>query len=136
MPSRSPRCLLALGLAAIGALVAAPAKASPEDVLGFGPRSIAMGATGAAGSEGYESVYGNPALLSTARSRQLTLGFVGQGRALVEVSVDDDGVALPVPSAAAGSATADSGGGVAPAHPDAAGSTRSASARSGATERA
>ena len=77
MPSRSRRCLLAFGLAAIGALVAAPAEASSEDVLGFGPRSIAMGATGVAGSEGYESVYGNPALLSTARSRQLTLGFVG-----------------------------------------------------------
>lgn len=78
MPSRSPR-LLAAGLAAIGALLfsSAPAEASPEDVLGFGPRSIAMGATGVAGSEGYESVYGNPALLSTARSRQLTLGFVG-----------------------------------------------------------
>ena len=77
MPSRSPSRLLALGLAAIGALAPLPAQASPEDVLGFGPRSIAMGATGAAGSEGYESVYGNPALLSTARSRQLSLGFVG-----------------------------------------------------------
>ena len=78
MPSRSPRRLLACGLAAIGALaLAAPAQASPEDILGFGPRSIAMGSTGVAGSEGYESVYGNPALLSTARSRQLTLGFVG-----------------------------------------------------------
>jgi long-subunit fatty acid transport protein len=79
MPPRPPRRLLAFGLAALGALLfsAAPAQASPEDVLGFGPRSIAMGATGAAGSEGYESVYGNPGLLSTARSRQLTLGFVG-----------------------------------------------------------
>jgi long-chain fatty acid transport protein len=77
MPSRSQRRLLALALAAHGVLAAAPALASPEDVLGFGPRSIAMGSTGAAGSEGYESVYGNPALLSTARSRQLSLGFVG-----------------------------------------------------------
>jgi long-chain fatty acid transport protein len=77
MPSRSLSRLLAFGLAAIGALASAPAQASPEDVLGFGPRSIAMGSTGAAGSEGYESVYGNPALLSTARSRQLSIGFVG-----------------------------------------------------------
>ena len=79
MPPRPLRRRIALGLAALGALVlsAAPAKASPEDVLGFGARSIAMGATGAAGSEGYESVHGNPGLLSTARSRQLTFGFVG-----------------------------------------------------------
>jgi long-chain fatty acid transport protein len=78
MPPRSPRRLLAVGLAALGVLTAAtPAEASPEDVLGFGARSIAMGATGAAGSEGYESVYGNPGLLSLSRSRQLTFGFVG-----------------------------------------------------------
>ena len=77
MLPRSQRRLLAFGLAAIGALASAQALASPEDVLGFGPRSIAMGATSAAGSEGYESVYGNPALLSTAQRRQLSLGFVG-----------------------------------------------------------
>lgn len=77
MLPRSQRPLLAFGLAAISALSSTPAQASPEDVLGFGPRSIAMGATGAAGSEGYESVYGNPALLSTAQRRQLSLGFVG-----------------------------------------------------------
>jgi long-subunit fatty acid transport protein len=107
MPSRSPRRLLACGLAAIGVLgPAAPAQASPEDVLGFGPRSIAMGSTGAAGSEGYEAVYGNPALLSTARSRELTLGFVG---AVFDVHANDAkipagplhgsviGATLPVP---------------------------------------
>ena len=79
MPPRPRRRLLASGLAALGALLftSAPALASPEDILGFGARSIAMGATGAAGSEGYEAVYGNPGLLSTARSRQLTVGFVG-----------------------------------------------------------
>lgn len=77
MPPRPLRCLLAAGLAALGALFSAPAQASPEDVLGFGPRSIATGSTGAASSEGYESVYGNPALLSTARERQLAFGFVG-----------------------------------------------------------
>jgi long-chain fatty acid transport protein len=79
MPPRPLRRRIALGLAALGAMLfsAAPAKASPEDVLGFGARSIAMGATGAAGSEGYESVYGNPGLLSTAHRRQLTFGFVG-----------------------------------------------------------
>ena len=78
MPPRPPRRPLAFGLAALGVfLAAAPAEASPEDVLGFGARSIAMGATGAASSEGYEAVYGNPGLLSLSRSRQLTFGFVG-----------------------------------------------------------
>ena len=44
-------------------------------MLGFGPRSSALGATGAAGAEGYEAVYGNPALLSLARSRELAVGI-------------------------------------------------------------
>ena len=42
--------------------------------MGFGPRASAMGATGAADAEGYESVYGNPALLSLARKRGLRFG--------------------------------------------------------------
>jgi long-chain fatty acid transport protein len=71
--------VLALGvLAALGAaltLGARQAHASPEDIFGFGARSSAMGATGPASAEGYEAVYGNPALLSTAQSRQLTVGL-------------------------------------------------------------
>lgn len=65
--------------AAAGALtaLAASASASPEDVFGFGPRSMAMGATGAAIGRGFEAVYGNPALLSLARERELTLGVMG-----------------------------------------------------------
>jgi long-chain fatty acid transport protein len=69
------RPLPALALSAAIALGAASAEASPEDILGFGPRAGAMGATGAADAEGYEAVYGNPALLSLARRRQLTVGF-------------------------------------------------------------
>jgi long-chain fatty acid transport protein len=65
----------ALGLALTA--VSATAQASPEDVFGFGARTMAMGATGAAHAEGYEAVYANPALLSTTRARQLTLGFAG-----------------------------------------------------------
>jgi long-chain fatty acid transport protein len=58
-------------------LAASHASASPEDVFGFGPRSSAMAGTGTAGAEGYEAVYSNPALLSTARERKLTLGVMG-----------------------------------------------------------
>jgi long-subunit fatty acid transport protein len=70
-----PRLLPALALAGALGLCAAAAHASPEDIFGFGPRSSALGATGAASAEGYEAVYGNPALLSLARSRQLAVGF-------------------------------------------------------------
>jgi len=73
---RAPR-RLALCFAALGLLGARQAHASPEDILGFGPRSMALGATGAASAEGYEAVYNNPALLSLARKKHLALGFVG-----------------------------------------------------------
>jgi long-chain fatty acid transport protein len=68
--------LVAAAFASI-ALGAPAALASPEDVLGYGARSSAMGATGAADADGYEAVHGNPALLSLARRRALTLGFEG-----------------------------------------------------------
>jgi long-chain fatty acid transport protein len=44
-------------------------------VFGYGPRSIAMGATGAAIGSGAETTWSNPALLSLGRQRELTLGF-------------------------------------------------------------
>jgi long-chain fatty acid transport protein len=78
MPAPRPRPLVAA--LALGALLgAAPrsAQASPEDIFGFGARAAALGQTGAADAEGYEAVYGNPALLSRARERQLTLGYAG-----------------------------------------------------------
>jgi long-chain fatty acid transport protein len=55
-------------------LVAHAATASPEDVIGYGPRSTAMGGTGGAHSEGYEAAYTNPALLSLIREQKLALG--------------------------------------------------------------
>jgi long-chain fatty acid transport protein len=67
----------ALAIAALVGLAARPALASSEDIFGFGVRSMAMGASGAAVGQGYEAVYGNPALLALARDRELTLGFVG-----------------------------------------------------------
>lgn len=66
--------LLAAGLALAQG---GAAQASPEDVLGLGARSSAMGATGAAAAEGYEAVHANPALLSLSRERRLTLGLAG-----------------------------------------------------------
>jgi len=71
------RCALALVSAAFTALFAGDALASPEDVFGFGPRSMAMGGAGAALSRGFEAVWGNPALLSVERQRELSLGLLG-----------------------------------------------------------
>lgn len=70
------RLVFAAALAGL-ALVVAPADASPEDIFGYGPRSPAMGGTGAASSQGFEAAYTNPALLSTLRHKTLTLGFQG-----------------------------------------------------------
>ena len=70
-----PRFALGLALGGSLGLSAGVAEASPEDVFGFGPRSSALGATGAASADGYEAVYGNPALLSLARTRQLAVGL-------------------------------------------------------------
>ncbi|WP_437942327.1 OmpP1/FadL family transporter [Sorangium sp. So ce341] len=66
-----------LAAAGLAFAPAGAARASPEDVLGFGARASAMGATGAAVAEGYEAVYANPALLSLSRERRLTLGLEG-----------------------------------------------------------
>jgi long-chain fatty acid transport protein len=65
-------------LCAAAAIAAASsaARASPEDVFGYGARASALGATGAADGEGYEAVHANPALLSLARDRRLTLGML------------------------------------------------------------
>ncbi|NUQ73470.1 MAG: hypothetical protein HUU21_07945 [Polyangiaceae bacterium] len=95
----------ALAVSALALALARPAAASSEDVFGFGVRTMAMGATGAAVAEGYESVYANPALLSLARDRELTLGFLGAHfdlRAGDRISYDGlrgsfIGATLPVP---------------------------------------
>lgn len=100
-----PRLRTALPAFAAIALAARVASASPEDVLGFGARSSALGATGAADAEGYEAVYANPALLSLARKRAITVGFAS---ALFDLSAKQKirydalhgsmiGAVLPVP---------------------------------------
>jgi long-subunit fatty acid transport protein len=44
-------------------------------LFGLGTRTQALGGSGAALSDGYEATYGNPALLSRVRQRQITLGW-------------------------------------------------------------
>ncbi len=77
----SPRALLPIAAGALLVAVclapARPAAASSEDLFGYGPSSQAMGMTGAALGSGFETVYGNPALLSLSRDRKLSLGFTG-----------------------------------------------------------
>src|SRR5205823_9612235 len=70
-----------VGLLVVGMLVVLAitrrAAASPQEVLGFGHRSVAMGTTGAASAEDFDAVYQNPALLSLSRHRALQLGLEG-----------------------------------------------------------
>jgi long-chain fatty acid transport protein len=56
-------------------LVASVASASPEDIFGYGPRSVAMAGTGTASSDDYEAAYTNPALISRLRARTLVIGY-------------------------------------------------------------
>lgn len=53
------------------------ASASPEDIYGWGPRSAAMGGTGAAWASDADAAYVNPALLSRVHANHLTIGFSG-----------------------------------------------------------
>jgi long-chain fatty acid transport protein len=73
-----PSGFVAAAFVALGALAwSSEADASPEDVFGWGPRSPAMGGTGAAVSTGADATYTNPALLSLVHHNVLTLGYAG-----------------------------------------------------------
>jgi long-chain fatty acid transport protein len=100
------------GLCAAVVAIAWPslAAASPEDIYGWGPRSGAMGGTGAAMSSGADAAYTNPALLSRVHHNDLTLGFSGEtfdlhadgpglpGRvSVVPARGYNVGVAVPIP---------------------------------------
>jgi hypothetical protein len=78
---RVARGLARRGAAVAGAfaavLGATSASASPEDLLGYGARTSAMGATGTAHATGYEAAWHNPALASGVRAPKLTLGYTG-----------------------------------------------------------
>lgn len=70
---RGTSALVALAIS----FVVGAAEASPEDLFGYGARTSAMGATGAAHAQGYEAAFHDPALASTFRANKLTLGFTG-----------------------------------------------------------
>jgi long-chain fatty acid transport protein len=69
--------LAARWLLAVAVLTPSVSSASPEDLFGVGPRSAAMGGSGAASSGDWEASYANPALLSRARSNLLAVGLQG-----------------------------------------------------------
>ena len=76
-------------------LSARSAEASPQEVVGFGFRSMGMGNTGAAIGRGVDAVYANPALLSLSRDLELQLGLMG---ASFQLSAEGPGVQAPLPS--------------------------------------
>lgn len=65
-----------MGAAALVAMSATTASASPLDLFGFGGRSPGMAATGVASSDDFDSVYVNPAGLSEAAGKRLSFGFL------------------------------------------------------------
>lgn len=81
--------MLACALVFGSGLTAAQASASPEDLFGYGARSTAMGATGAATSNDFEAAYTNPALLSRIDRPKLALGMMG---ATFDVHADGEGL--------------------------------------------
>jgi long-chain fatty acid transport protein len=110
MGTRLASLMIALApFLAIG-LASKRAQASPEDIVGFGTESTAMGGTGAAYQAGFGATYTNPALLSLTRERRLSLGFQGAAYSLSATGRGEPGnvpydaakgilvgVALPVP---------------------------------------
>src|ERR1700689_4509960 len=101
---------LAIAVAAAALFAASSAHASPEDIIGFGTQSPAMGGTGAAYSSGFDATYNNPAPLSLIRERRLSLGFQGAAYSLSATGAGEPGrvsydaakgivvgVALPLP---------------------------------------
>jgi len=85
--------LVALAGALAASLAGTSASASPQEVIGFGFRSLGMGNTGAAIGQGVDTVYANPALLSTARDMELQLGTMG---AHFDLSASGPGLAQPL----------------------------------------
>jgi long-chain fatty acid transport protein len=85
----------AIAVVAVGALLCAgagAAEASPLEMFGFGGRSTALAGTGVASSDGYESVYLNPAGLARVPRKKATVGFL-DGNFLLKMDGKDSGTA-------------------------------------------
>ena len=67
--------------------LASTARATPQDLFGFGGRTPGLGMTGASYACGYESVFTNPAGLACTERRGL---FVGFGAGGYRVSIDEE----------------------------------------------
>lgn len=78
----SMRLATAVTVAFVVLFVAPVAVASSQDLFGYGGRSVAMGGLGATFVDDYAAVHANPAGLSRARQRSLSLGYVGAVYAL------------------------------------------------------
>jgi long-chain fatty acid transport protein len=79
-PCRAPRRRsFALAAAAATTLCLRDASGSPQDLYGYGARSVSMGGSGVAISDDYSSVYTNPANLTRTRRATLTIGYQGGG---------------------------------------------------------
>lgn len=77
-PLRFARLALAACAFAAGAFaLPSVAQASPQDLFGFGPRSVAMAGAGASIGWGFETVHTNPSLLALDHERSLSAGWFG-----------------------------------------------------------
>jgi long-subunit fatty acid transport protein len=95
--SWKPRIFFGVASLVASVALAGSVSASPQEVLGFGPRTSAMASTGAASAEGWEAVHANPALLGGTDRSQLALGMVGAVFALEATGARGaEGLALPL----------------------------------------
>jgi long-chain fatty acid transport protein len=90
---------LAFAFASSCLALASPAFASPEDLFGYGARTSAMGATGAAHAAGAETAFHNPALASTTKRTVLSLGYGGAVFGLDAHGSDGTGGRVSTPAA-------------------------------------
>lgn len=86
----------AVAVIALVAAISTPARATPPDLFGLGPRTQALAMTGASYADDYEAVYANPAGLARARRVGIHLGL---SAASLHLTVD--GVRDPVAPASA-----------------------------------
>src|ERR1700709_216901 len=91
MGSRFIARSFAFAVAIAATFASSRADASPEDIIGFGTQSPAMGGTGTAYASGFDATYNNPALLSLIHERRLSLGFQGTSYSLSATGAGEPG---------------------------------------------